>query len=320
MKLLLRRIISTAVLLAGISIINFSLYYFSLGDPSNRYFNPKVKKSQLELIKHQMGTDQSWHTQFVNWSSNFLQGDFGYSWAKHRPVKDILTEAVPATLQLTILALIVNLILGCILGVAIGIKSNKTIGKILDHTTLILYSLPSFLVALLLIYLFSLKLKLLPVSGMNSFFVSESDFWSKLWDRLQHLILPVTVLSLVGAAATSRYLAGQLKQVLKQDFIRLAFAKGLSKKRIYFYHALKNAAIPLVTLLGIYFPFLLGSTLIIEIIFAWPGMGRVAFEAFFSKDYPVIMAVNLFAGIMVIAGNLIADVLYRVIDPRIRVQ
>ncbi len=320
MKLNLRRTLATIILLAGIAIVNFSLYYFSPGDPSNLYFYPQVKKSQLAAIRHQMGTDQSWLEQFAQWSGNFLRGDFGYSWAKHRPVREILAEAIPATLQLTLLALFFNFVLGCLLGIIIGIKGNSILGRFLDYATLALYSLPSFLIALLLIFLLGLKLEWLPVSGMNSFLISGTDFWPKFWDRLTHLIMPVIVLSLVGAAVTARYLADQMKHVLKQDYIRLAFAKGLSKKRVYGIHVLKNAVLPLVTLIGIFFPFLLGSTLVVEVIFAWPGMGRVAFEAFFSKDYPVIMAVNLTAGIMVIVGNLISDMLYRMIDPRISIR
>jgi peptide/nickel transport system permease protein len=190
----------------------------------------------------------------------------------------------------------------------------------MDATVLALYSVPVFLLALALIYVFSLKLRLLPVSGMGSFDDGTFGFWGTFFDRAIHLVLPVSVLSITGAAATSRYVQANMEEVLRQDYIRLAMAKGLSKKRVILHHAFRNAALPVVTLLGIYFPFLLGSALIVEVVFAWPGMGRIAYEAVFSKDYPVIMAVNLMAGVMVILGNLVSDLLYRFIDPRIRVR
>ncbi|MDW7680607.1 MAG: ABC transporter permease [bacterium] len=320
MEILIKRFFHALLILVGIIIINFSLFFLSPGDLTNLYFSPKVKPAQLESLKQQMGIDKPWFTQFRDWISNFLRGDLGYSWAKHRSVSSILGEAIPATLQLTIFALLINLVVGCLIGIIGGINSDRLSGKFIDFVTLGMYSIPVFLLALFFIYFFSLKLQLLPPSGMNSFMASSGNFWQKFWDRLQHLILPVSVLGIIGAAATSRYVHGHMKEILKQDYIRLAIAKGLTKKRIYFNHAFKNAMLPVVTLLGIYFPFLLGSALIVEVIFAWPGIGRVTYEAVFSKDYPVIMAVNLIAGIMVIVGNFISDLLYQLIDPRIRVK
>ena len=320
MNIIFNSIFYVIILIIGVTIINFSLFFLSPGDPTNLYFGPKVKKANLQTLKQKMGIDQPWHIQLKDWCLHIVKGDLGYSWAKHRPVKDILAEAIPATLQLTILALLINLMLGSLIGVLAGINSKRLFGKFLDIFTLTIYSIPVFLLALFLIYIFSLKLNLLPSSGMNSFILEKSGMWAKFWDRLRHLILPVSVLGIIGAAITSRYVQEQMKSVIKQDYIRMALAKGLSRKRVYFKHALNNALLPLVTLIGIYFPFLLGSALIVEVIFAWPGMGRVTLEAIFSKDYPVIMAVNLIAAIMVIIGNLISDILYRFIDPRIRIQ
>jgi peptide/nickel transport system permease protein len=155
---------------------------------------------------------------------------------------------------------------------------------------------------------------------MQSFLAAEAGFWQALGDRIQHLILPVAVLGLTGAAAISRYLRGSIIEVLQQDYIRLAQAKGLSKSKVYFRHALKNALLPVITLIGLYLPLLLGGAFVVEVIFAWPGMGRMAYEAIFAKDYPVIFAVNFIAAAMVIAGNLFADLLYQFVDPRIRMQ
>jgi len=219
----------------------------SPGDPTNQYFSPKVKKANLEKLKQKMGVDLPWHKQLKNWSLHILKGDLGYSWSKHRPVKDILKEAIPATLQLTILALIINLIIGSLIGIFAGINSNKLSGKFLDIFTLTIYSTPVFLLALFLIYVFSEKLQLLPPSGMNTLGIRASGFWVTFIDRLRHIILPVSVLGLIGAATTSRYVQEHIKLVMKQDYIRTAFAKGLSLKRIYFNHAFKNALLPVAT-------------------------------------------------------------------------
>lgn len=271
-------------------------------------------------MRQQRGFDQPWYEQFKVWSTRFVRGDLGYSWSKHRPVNDILGEAIPATLQLAFLALVVNLLLGCALGLLSGLYSQQKFGKVLDVASLSLYSMPTFWLALILILVFSLKLHWLPGSQMQSFFAPSLDFASRFWDRLRHLILPVTVLGLTGAAATSRFVRGRLQEVLRQDYIRLALAKGLTRKSVLLRHAFRNALLPVVTLLGVYFPFLLSGAFIVEVIFAWPGMGRITYEAIFAKDYPVLMAVNLIAATMVIAGNLLSDLLYRFIDPRIQLN
>ena len=320
MKILVNRMLYVIALIIGIVILNFSLFFLSPGDPTNLYFGPKVKKENLQKMKEKMGVNQPWSVQIKDWCSHLLKGDLGYSWAKHKAVKEILSEAIPATLQLTMLALITNLILGCLICIIAGIYSYHWFGKLVNIITMLIYSTPVFLLALFLIYIFSLKLNILPPSGMDSFLIEEASFWIKFWDRIRHLFLPVMTLAIIGSAATSRYVQEQIKAVLKQDYIRMAIAKGLSKKQVYFSHAFKNALLPVLTLLGMYFPFLFGSAFIVEVIFAWPGMGRIAFEAILAKDYPVLLATNLIAGIMVVIGNLISDLLYQFFDPRIHIS
>ena len=315
-----KRITYTAVLLIGVIVFNFTLFFMSPGDPTNLYFSPKTRQANIEALKEKMGVDKPWTHQFIDWSKHILRGDLGYSWAKHRPVKEILGEAIPATLQLTVLAVLLNFVLGCMIGIIGGIHSERWLGKCIDTGTMILYSTPVFLLALFLIALFSLHWRLLPASGMSSLFLAKTGFWHQFADRLRHLALPVLVLGLTGAASISRYVQGHMQVVLKQDYIRMARAKGLSRQSIHVKHAFKNALIPVVTLLGLTFPFLLGSTLIVEVIFAWPGMGRVTYEAILSKDYPVVIAVNLIAAIMVILGNIVSDLLARWVDPRVRVR
>lgn len=308
------------IVLFGICVLNFFLFQLSPGDPSSRYFGPKTKRENLQTLRRQMGVDKPWVEQLKTWSVRIVRGDLGYSWANHRPVSAILKEALPATLQLTFFALLLNFFVGCLIGMVSGIHSDRWFGKLLDISSLTLYSVPTFWLALVLILVFSLKLQWFPASQMSSFFTAELSFWGRMWDRIQHLVLPVTVLGLTGAAGTSRYVRRHMQDVLRQDYIRLALAKGLSRKRVYVHYAFKNALLPVVTLLGLYFPFLLSGAFIVEVIFAWPGMGRVTYEAIFAKDYPVIMAVNLIAATMVICGNLLSDLLYRFVDPRIRLD
>jgi peptide/nickel transport system permease protein len=180
--------------------------------------------------------------------------------------------------------------------------------------------MPSFWLGLMMILLFSLLLGWLPASQMQSINADLFGFWHQLWDRITHLIMPVFVLGIATAAGTARFMRGSLLEVIRQDYIRTARAKGLSERTVIFKHGLRNALIPIVTLTGLSIPFLLGGSVITETIFAWPGMGRVAVGAIFARDYPVVLAVNLIAAVMVVMGNLLADITYSILDPRIRLN
>ncbi len=320
MKTLSQRTLQAVFLLFGVCVLNFFLFHLSPGDPTNLYFGPKVKHATMDALRKQMGWDHPWYQQFGLWFSQILRGNLGFSWSNHRPVADILKEAVPATLQLTGLALLLNVGLGCLVGIVAATRAHRWTGKLMDYAALTLYSLPTFWLGLMLILLFSLKLQWLPASQMRSFYQINPGLWARMLDRVRHLVLPVTVLGLTGAAATFRYVRGHMIDVLQQDYITQARAKGLPRRSVLLRHAFRNALLPVVTLLGMYFPFLLGGALIVEVVFAWPGMGRITYEAIFAKDYPVLMATNLIAATMVIAGNLVADLLYRFIDPRIHLE
>lgn len=317
-KFMLNRLGYTLILLCGICVINFFLFHLSPGDPTSRYFGPKVKRENLQALRQQMGVDQPWYVQLGQWSRRVSRGDLGYSWAKHQPVAALLKEALPPTLQLTVAALFINFLTGCLVGLLSGIYARRWFGKFLDIASLVLYALPLFWLALVAVLIFSLNLHWLPASGMSAFFVESPGFWRQLGDRLHHLVLPSAVLGLSGAAATSRFVRGHMQEVLGRDYIRLAFAKGLSRRKVYLHHALKNALLPVATLLGLYLPALAGGAFIVEVIFAWPGIGRLTYEAVFSRDYPVLMAVNLIVAFLVILGNFISDLLYKFIEPGIQ--
>jgi len=311
------RLASIPFVLIGVIIINFFLYHLSPGDPSNLYFSPDYDQASKQALRQKMGLERPLHVQLGAWFFHFVQGDFGFSWSKHRPVMDLLKEAVPATLELAIVSLLLNFLIGTTFGLLAGLHAGKWFGKMLDVVGLLIYSLPSFWLGILLIYIFSLRLGWLPASGQSSLILRTPSLLGTIGDQLRHLVMPAVVLGLVGGAATFRIIRANTIKVLTQPFIVAARAKGLSSFIVLFKHALKNILLPVITLFGIYFPFLLGGALIIEVIFAWPGMGRITYEAILAKDFPVIMAINYIAALMVISGNLIADVLNKIIDPRI---
>jgi peptide/nickel transport system permease protein len=210
--------------------------------------------------------------------------------------------------------------LGVLLGVIAAARQYSRVDHITSFVALFLYSMPGFWLGLMMVILFAMKLGWLPASQMESVDAEFLPFGERLVDRALHLVMPVFVLGIASAASVARYMRGSLLEVIRQDYVRTARAKGLSERRVVFGHALRNALLPIITLLGLYLPFLISGAVVTETIFAWPGMGRLTIDAIFSRDYPVVMAANLLAGVMVVFGNLLSDVLYGIADPRIRFE
>ena len=312
-----RRLLQSMLLLWGVLTLTFFLVHASPGDPLDRYISPRIPPETIAQIRRQFGFDQPLPLQYFKWLQQSLRGDWGYSLTQHRPVAHILAEAIPATLQLTVPVLTLNFILGIALGAAAAFYRHRWPDRWLSHGFLATYCLPSFWLGLMLILIFAVKLGWLPNSHAASLFAEEMGAGAALQDRLLHLILPTLTLALPGAAATARYVRENLITALEADFIRLAKAKGLASRQIMARHALPHAVLPLISLLGLSLPFLFGGAFLTEVIFAWPGMGRVMVEAIFSRDYPVVLAIAGLSAILVIAGNFIADLLYRLADPRI---
>jgi peptide/nickel transport system permease protein len=317
---ILRRILIAVPLIIGLATITFFIIHMAPGDPMALYRNPEISPEVMELMRKNLGLDQPLHIQYVRWLSSMARGNFGISFTAHRPVADILRETIPNTLQLTFLALLLNLVVGIIIGVIAAIKQYSAVDHTITVSALFIYSMPSFWLGLMMILLFSLLLGWLPASQMQSINADLFDFWHRLWDRITHLIMPVFVLGIATAAGTARFMRGSLLEVIRQDYIRTARAKGLSERVVIFKHGLRNALLPIVTLTGLSLPFLLGGSVITETIFAWPGMGRVAITAIFARDYPVVLAANLIAAVMVVLGSLLADITYSILDPRIRYE
>lgn len=323
---LLRRLLGAIPLLLGILTLIFFIIHLAPGDPTARFLNPNVPPEVIEQMRRNLGLDQPLHVQYFQWLKSFLTGNFGYSFGQMRPIAEILPGVLWNTVQLMLVALVVIFAVGMLIGIVQAVRQYSATDNALTFTALFFYSMPSFWFALMLVLVFSLKADQwglpeflqFPASQMTSVGYEFLGPWEKFTDRLEHMILPATALGIGSAAGVARYMRGSMLEVINQDYIRTARAKGLSEARVIFKHALRNALIPIVTLLGLYLPTLLSGSVLIETIFAWPGMGRLIVEAIMTRDYPLVMATSFVAATLVVLGNLLADVLYAVVDPRIR--
>ena len=315
---LARRVAVSALLIFVLLSAVFFIVRLAPGDPLDQVVAEDLGPDSRELIRRQMGLDEPLFRQYLHWLAASSRGDFGTSLSQQRSVAGIIGEALPATLLLTVTAYLLHLLLA--VGAAIAMAARP--GRALDHwiqgVGLTLYSLPAFWLGLMLIMLLSGKLGWFPAGGMHAPDARYLDWWAWLVDLLRHMVLPVATLALGSFMGTARYLRTSLAEVLDQDYILAARSRGLSERRIMFRHALRNALLPVITLLGLSLPFLLGGAVVVEVVFGWPGMGRVAIEAIWARDYPVIMATTLVSAVTVVAGSLLADILYRWADPRVR--
>ncbi len=321
---ILRRVLGAIPLLLGIATLVFFVIALAPGDPTAAYLNPNIPAEVIEQLRRNFGLDQPIYIRYFRWLASFFTGNFGYSFAQGRPVADILLDAIPNTLVLAAVSMALVFVLGIVIGVLQAVRQHSWLDGILSLFSLFFYSMPPFWLALMLMLVFSLKAHewgwpiALPATGVTSV---DYDFLSvagKLRDRFVHLVLPVATLTLALAAGVARYTRGQMLEVIRQDYIRTARAKGVPEYAVITRHALRNSLIPVVTLLGLYLPFLFSGAVFVEVIFAWPGMGRVIVDAILQRDYPVVMATSFLFAVMVVLGNLVADVLYAVVDPRIR--
>ena len=315
---LLRRILLAIPLLLGISTIVFIILHLAPGDPTTLYINPDVDAEIQESIRHNMGLDQPLHLQYVRWLGSFLTFRFGHSLTQHRPVAEILASALPNTVVLSLASLVIMFVAGVAVGAVSAVRRGTPADHVTTLATLFFYSVPTFWLALMLILLFSELLPILPAAQAVSVEHASLPLWGRWIDRLRHLILPSLALGLGGAAGIARFARGSMLDVLSQDYIRTARAKGLPERTVIWKHGLRNALIPVITLLGLYLPFLFSGAVLVETVFSWPGMGRVIVTAILQRDYPVVMANTFLFGVMVVLGNLLADVLYCLVDPRVR--
>jgi peptide/nickel transport system permease protein len=324
-RFLIRRLLAAVPLVLGIATIVFFVLTLAPGDPVSFLAGPNVTPEVLDQLRRNMGLDQPIYVRYGQWMWSLLHGDLGISLSRNQPVRDIILDILPNTLLLSFCALVIAFATGVLTGVLQAVRHNRPTDGLLSVVGLFFYSMPSFWLALMLILIFSLGARNVwhwpiwfPASGMTSVDYASLGPLEQVKDRIMHLVLPSVSLALVLAAGIARYARGSMLEVIRQDYIRTARSKGLSEVRVILKHALRNALIPVVTLFGLYLPFLLSGTVLIETVFAWPGMGRLVVNAIFQRDYPVVMASTLVFALMVVVGNLIADLLYALVDPRIR--
>lgn len=317
---ILRRLILTIPLLFGITLITFLVMHLAPGKPTDIVTEMQIKvgAEAKERLKILYGLDKPWYIQYFNWLGRLARLDFGKSFKDDRPVIKKVAERLPATLLLNICSLILIFSFALPVGIYSAIKQNSLLDKGMTLSVFIGFSMPTFWLALLLMILFGIKLGWLPISGLRSLDWAELSILGKIWDIIRHLILPVFVSAFTGLAGLSRYSRASMLEVIHQDYIRTARAKGLPEKQVIFKHALRNALIPVVTILGLSLPDLIGGSFIFETIFAYPGMGRLGYEAIMARDYPVVMGVGTIAAFLTLLGNFLADIIYAYVDPRIR--
>lgn len=317
-----RRLVEAIPLLLGIVTLLFFLLHLAPGDPTAAYFNPNVSPDVIEQMRRNLGLDRPLHEQYLRWLAAFFTGDFGYSFSQFRPVGTVIADALPNTLLLGGVSLALIFAVGCAVGVVQAVRQYSVLDHGLTFAALFVYSVPGFWLGLMLILLFSSPVVpdalRLPISGMRSLDWVFLGAWEKAVDLARHLVLPSFALGIASAAAVARYTRGSMLEVIRQDYIRTARAKGLPERTVVLKHALRNALIPVVSLLGLFLPILFGGAVVIEVVFSWPGMGRLLYNAILARDYPVALAATFLFGALVVVGNLLADLLYAAVDPRIR--
>lgn len=313
---ILRRLLISVVVLFGISVLLFSLLRLMPGDPAEMLLDPLSfsgdREEALEVLRVRLGLDQPPPVQYLAWISELARGNFGFSYSGGRPVLEIILERSQATFRLMGTALIIALAVGITLGVAAALRRNRTGDYVISFVSLLMISIPPFFVALIAIFVFGLTLRWLPTGGMNS---PGGDGFI---DSLRYIALPALILGLMFAGPYVRYARSSMIEVLGQDYMMTARSKGLTARRVIVRHGLHNALIPLVTVVAVQIPVMFAGAVIIEQVFSWPGIGRMALDSILARDYPVLLGFVMTVAVLVLVCNLIADVLYAMIDPRIR--
>jgi len=318
LRFVLRRALIALPVLWLVVTLTFVVVHAVPGSTVDLLDNPRLSPAERQAMRQHFGLDLPLHRQYLRWLEGVATGDLGVSFLYRQPVRTVVARAILPTLLLTGTALLIDLLLGIGLAILAVARHRSWFDRVTSLLSLGLYGMPAFWLAGLAILVFSLKLGWLPASHMHSLDATSLPPAARLEDLLRHLVLPAGILGLTGAAATARYLRASLLDVRDSRFLLAARARGIPPRRILWIHALRPAILPLVTIVGLSLPFLVSGSLVIEVIFAWPGMGRVMWTAAWARDIPVILAVTMVGAVAVVAGNLLADILYAVADPRTR--
>jgi len=318
-RYVVRRVVSSIPVVFGVTLITFDLLHATSGAfVPGLELNPNLRPEDIIRIRNNLGLNDPLPVQYWHWISGLLHGDFGRSLVDGSPVLRHISDRLPNTIELTITAILLGILISIPLGVVGALRRGSVIDNFFTFLSVAGVSIPSFWLALLLILLFSVSfhawgLPWLPSGGAESAFGGGDPI-----DRITHLILPATCLAFVYIAIWSRFTRSSMLEVLSQDYVRTARAKGMSERRVTYLHALRNSLVPLVTLIGLELPGLVSGGAIIEIVFSWPGVGRLALERALQYDYTMVLGLTTFVALLVVVGNLLADVIYALLDPRIR--
>ena len=325
LKYILKRLLNLIPVVFIISVVIFGTVKSMPGDPVTAYLGAgsKATEEQRNQIREQLGLNKSLPEQYVVWISNLVKGDLGNSMKFKAPVSDIIGQYVWNTFLLNCAALIVGIALAIPIGIRQAVKKFTKFDNFWTVFSLLGVSVPTFFFALLLIFYVSIPTGAIPVSGMRDAtqaMFGYDNVFAEIVDVARHMILPVTVLAFSNFATFVRYVRSSMIDVINQDYVRTARAKGLKEKVVIYRHAFKNALIPLVTLLGLYIPTLFSGAMILETVFAWPGLGKILIDSITAQDQSIITACLMFSAVLMLAGNLLSDVLYSVVDPRVKVD
>ena len=322
-RYLLRRFLLMIPLLLGITMISFAVIHLAPGEPTGLQteFNPKITKEARERLRAYYNLDKPLPVQYVLWLKKVMTLDFDRSFSPDgRPVTEKILERLPITLLINVSSMILILLVAIPIGIYCATRQGSLGDRTLTVFVFVGYATPTFWLALLLMMLFGVKLGWLPISGIRSLVGYEKlSLWGKVLDWTRHLLLPVLVSAFGGLAGLSRYMRSSMLEVIRQDYITAARARGLPEGRVIYRHALKNALLPVITILGLSVPGLIGGSVIFETIFSIPGMGQLFFYSVMARDYPVIMGMLVIGSVLTLLGNLLADIAYAWADPRIRV-
>jgi peptide/nickel transport system permease protein len=318
-RFVLGRLIQMVPLVLGITILTFAIINLVPGSPvADLEFNPRVRQADRDRITENLGLNEPMHVRYFIWLGNVLQGDLGLSLKNFVPVRDLILDVLPNTLLLTVSSTLFALVISIPLGVYSAVKRNSIFDQAVTVGSMAAFAMPSFWLAFLLLLLFAVKFREWGLPPLPTGGAYDLRGGGDLVDRLQHLILPTVSLGLVQLAGWTRYIRGSMLEVIRLDYIRTAEAKGLKNRVVLYRHAFRNAILPLVTLVGLSLPDLFGGAFIVESVFAWNGMGRLAIDAARDSDYTVVMGVTLMFAVLTLVGNLVADVTYAIVDPRIK--
>ena len=319
---IIKRMLLMVPILLGITVLSFGIMRLAPGGPAEAQmeFSAKASAEARERLRKLYGADQPFYKQYATWLKKFVTLDFGEAFADGRKVKDKIVERLPITLTINLLSLGLVLLIAIPIGIMSATRQYSLIDRFTTMFVFVGFSTPSFWLALLLIYMLGVQWGVLPISGIQSLDTTGLTLWGRLSDWAEHLILPVFVSAFGGLAGFSRYVRNNMLEVLRQDYIRTARAKGLPEKKVIYKHALRNALMPVITILGLSLPGIIGGSVILETVFGIPGMGQLLYQAVFSRDYNLAMGILVPAAFLTMLGNFLADIAYAFTDPRVRLR